>query len=97
MKMCATFFRELEYLSISPEKGILLLAACLIFSLTVFMVSLFTEVKIPVYFIPGRGAKYCDHCVCVSLLLYLTVLPVSLYCLQCFDAVGWAAGRASGL
>ena len=24
-------------------------------------------------------------------------LLVSLYCLQCFDAVGWAAGRASGL
>ena len=21
----------------------------------------------------------------------------SLFCLQCFDAVGWAAGRASGL
>jgi len=21
----------------------------------------------------------------------------SVYCLQCFDAVGWAAGRASGL
>ena len=28
----------------------------------------------------------------VSLYLYL-----SLFCLQCFDAVGWAAGRASGL
>ena len=29
-----------------------------------------------------------------------TILPVTLlivYCLQCFDAVGWAAGRASGL
>ena len=34
-----------------------------------------------------------------------TVLPfpisrqvqLPLFCLQCFDAVGWAAGRASGL
>jgi len=23
--------------------------------------------------------------------------PLSSFCLQCFDAVGWAAGRASGL
>ena len=26
-----------------------------------------------------------------------TVLIVIIRCLQCFDAVGWAAGRASGL
>ena len=25
------------------------------------------------------------------------VLVILSYCLQCFDAVGWAAGRASGL
>ena len=25
------------------------------------------------------------------------LIRVLIYCLQCFDAVGWAAGRASGL
>jgi len=30
-------------------------------------------------------------------LKYFIILQVLLYCLQCFDAVGWAAGRASGL
>jgi len=28
---------------------------------------------------------------------YLVDYRVLLLCLQCFDAVGWAAGRASGL
>ena len=28
-------------------------------------------------------------------ILYRVFLPA--YCLQCFDAVGWGAGRASGL
>jgi len=32
-----------------------------------------------------------------SLLLVFTGELVSEDCLQCFDAVGWAAGRASGL
>jgi len=30
------------------------------------------------------------HCIASQLYLYY-------FCLQCFDAVGWAAGRASGL
>ena len=34
----------------------------------------------------------------VSVLDIITTLVViSIKCLQCFDAVGWAAGRASGL
>jgi len=37
----------------------------------------------------------------VSSLNYISVIfrffIVCLVCLQCFDAVGWAAGRASGL
>ena len=33
----------------------------------------------------------------VSRYLSILCLWVSAYCLQCFDAVGWAAGRASGL
>jgi len=32
---------------------------------------------------------------CICLPVCLTYL--SLVCLQCFDAVGWATGRASGL
>ena len=36
---------------------------------------------------------------CVSVYHFDFVLLVTLLglCLQCFDAVGWAAGRASGL
>jgi len=30
-------------------------------------------------------------------LIFLCLLISWFYCLQCFDAVGWAAGRASGL
>ena len=29
--------------------------------------------------------------------LYSSTLSLLHFCLQCFDAVGWAAGRASGL
>jgi len=28
---------------------------------------------------------------------HFVVVVISIFCLQCFDAVGWAAGRASGL
>jgi len=41
-----------------------------------------------------------EGCSCVLLGLLTTDKPdsyVIVYCLQCFDAVGWAAGRASGL
>ena len=30
-------------------------------------------------------------------LTFKNILLTILFCLQCFDAVGWAAGRASGL
>ena len=34
----------------------------------------------------------------LSVQLYLNYIHVYYhFCLQCFDAVGWAAGRASGL
>ena len=33
----------------------------------------------------------------VLLLLLLLLVVVGDRCLQCFDAIGWAAGRASGL
>jgi len=32
-----------------------------------------------------------------KLLIDFHLLAFKKYCLQCFDAVGWAAGRASGL
>jgi len=31
------------------------------------------------------------------LLLFVDCIIILSSCLQCFDAVGWAAGRASGL
>ena len=31
------------------------------------------------------------------MLLYRAIVYMSYMCLQCFDAVGWAAGKASGL
>jgi len=33
----------------------------------------------------------------VMMTVIVTVLTGHSECLQCFDAVGWAAGRASGL
>ena len=33
----------------------------------------------------------------ITRLFLLVLLPRPSGCLQCFDAVGWAAGRASGL
>ena len=33
----------------------------------------------------------------LDVALELMVVSESTKCLQCFDAVGWAAGRASGL
>jgi len=35
------------------------------------------------------------HMLYAFIVLYYTVLKLD--CLQCFEAVGWAAGRASGL
>jgi len=32
-----------------------------------------------------------------STVVGLFMTPITHTCLQCFDAVGWAAGRASGL
>ena len=32
-----------------------------------------------------------------SYYLHILTIAFSALCLQCFDAVGWAAGRASGL
>jgi len=30
-------------------------------------------------------------------MLFVSLCKVGVICLQCFDVVGWAAGRASGL
>ena len=61
----------------------------------------------PIY---GPAALVCvsvslSLSLCLSLCLYFSVsvclslkaVCVHTHCLQCFDAVGWAAGRASGL
>ena len=36
---------------------------------------------------------------CHSVIIFVVILVLmpSVLCLQCFDAVGWVAGRASGL
>jgi len=47
-------------------------------------------VKIRPWGLLGKWVKYNNFC----LFIYTFLLP---FCLQCFDAVGWAAGRASGL
>ena len=47
-----------------------------------------------VYDIINDSAKMSD--VFIFFRNYL-LLTISEECLQCFDAVGWAAGRASGL
>ena len=31
------------------------------------------------------------------IIIIIIIIIVTAMCLQCFDAVGWAAGRASGL
>ena len=56
-------------------------------------VSCFSKIQIGITFLvpahpgsPGKRAVKWYVCVCVF-----------MYSLQCFDAVGWAAGRASGL
>ena len=36
-------------------------------------------------------------CVCLPVRPIFDLFSVNVSCLQCFDAVGWAAGRASGL
>ena len=36
-----------------------------------------------------------QHCCCCCDFTALHCVSSSLYCLQCFDAVGWVAGRAS--
>ena len=40
---------------------------------------------------------YISNTVLMKLLLILFFMSFGAVCLQCFDAVGWAAGRASGL
>ena len=45
---------------------------------------------------PGQRAVKLV-CVCVFFSLYILHFWFSRKCLHCLDAVGWAAGRASGL
>jgi len=62
-------------------------------------ISCFSKIQIGFSFLvlahpdsPGqRAIKRVCVCVCVCVYLYGGL------CLQCFDTVGWAAGRASGL
>jgi len=42
-----------------------------------------------------KGMQRTTLVVAVIFVIFMPVLAV--FCLQCFDTVGWAAGRASGL
>ena len=47
---------------------------------------------LPTYFtVPDRSLFI------IPKFIHYSMVPVFCLCLQCFDAVGWAAGRASGL
>ena len=58
-------------------------------------VSCFSKIQIGFTFLvpahPGSPGKRAVKRVCVC------VCSIFKHCLQCFDTVGWAAGRASGL
>ena len=66
-------------------------------------VSFFSKIQIGFTFLvpshPGSpGKRAVKHvCVCVRACELMLLLVICSICLQCFDAVGWAAGRASGL
>jgi len=42
---------------------------------------------------------FCLYLLCFAILLrdFSSLLSVSIFCLQCFDTVGWATGRASSM
>jgi len=67
-------------------------------------VSCFSEIQIGFTFLvpahPGSPGQRAVKCVWVYIYIFVNgISPFVLRykCLQCFDAVGWAAGRASGL
>jgi len=43
------------------------------------------------------GVTYLVYNVCIIKRVWVFISLVTSSSLQCFDAVGWAAGRASGL
>ena len=61
---------------------------CIVFMLDVHVFVKQHELVDLVQYIVLVESIFCFYCI--------TVLKNS-FCLQCFDAVGWAAGRASGL
>ena len=45
----------------------------------------------------GSVSQVCDLPLSLLASFKSKLLTCGYYCLQCFDAVGWATGRASGL
>ena len=66
-------------------------------------VSCFSKIQIGFTFLvpvhPGSPGKRAVKrvCVCACLFIYFATTFFAFIGLQCFDAVGWAAGRAYGL
>jgi len=60
-----------------------------------------TVTKVSVQDQQGSESAYSDPKTKPKYVVYFSLISVRAwgehYCLQCFDAVGWAAGRASGL
>ena len=72
-----------------------------LFSLSIFSFSYLHHLC---YFKNGRNrCRICvqktafDICRGSGMLVIYVVVSLDISCLQCFDTVGWAAGRASGL
>ena len=56
------------------------------------MCIIYFYIGVVIIIIPAKARDYVlPALVCLSVCLFVCL------CLQCFDAVGWAAGRASGL
>jgi len=45
----------------------------------------------------GPVVKLVDQQSSSPAVIIIIIIIIVIICLQCFDAVGWAAGRASGL
>jgi len=52
------------------------------------------KIKLTPFF--GPPCKSSIQAVYTLCTMFPLLVPCSRFCLQCFDAVGWAAGRASG-
>jgi len=69
--------------------------------LPLLTLSCFSKIQVGFTFLvpahPSSPGQRAVKSVCVCVRVYVCVCFMGYLCLQCFDAVVWAAGRASGL